>query len=178
MLQKAISVLKESQNINKEIYLFSDFQNSTFSFNEIEDSAKTLNRGNDIRLYAFDISAADPVNYAVSDLSLQNAIIELNKPLIFTARIFNYSSNILNYARISLFLNGKRVAQENISVPGREEKMVRYETSLSEEGLNEAYVQLEDDEIIQDNKSFVNFFVPPTIDILLLYNKEEEIFFI
>jgi hypothetical protein len=178
MLQKAISVLKESQNINKEIYLFSDFQNSTFSFNEIEDSAKTLNRGNDIRLYAFDISAADPVNYAVSDLSLQNAIIELNKPLIFTARIFNYSSNILNDARISLFLNGKRVAQENISVPGREEKMVRFETSLTEEGLNEAYVQLEDDEIIQDNKSFVNFFVPPTIDILLLYDKEEEIFFI
>ena len=176
-LREAIDALSESQNINKEVYFFSDFQASIFDEGDFRDTSAAAT-DNDFRLYAFDISAENPVNYSVSDLKLENAVIEVDKPLTFSVNVSNSSSNSLNDARISLFLNNKRVAQTNISLSERENKTIEFETTLSNDGLIEAFVQLEDDEILEDNKAFMNFFVPEAIDVLIVYNDESELMFL
>ncbi|MCB0748773.1 MAG: BatA and WFA domain-containing protein, partial [Ignavibacteriae bacterium] len=108
VIEIAAETLTKSQNINKEIYLFTDYQKSTF-FEKEKDSLKL--KIDDIKLYSFDMSTVDPENYSVSNLKLENSIIELNKPLTFSASVNNFSDNPINNFSTSLFINDERVAQ-------------------------------------------------------------------
>ncbi|MCP5063801.1 MAG: hypothetical protein GY936_15240 [Ignavibacteriae bacterium] len=172
----AIELLKESQNINKQIFLFSDFQENVFNKNI--DSINSVINLSDIKLYTFKIASDQNINTAISDLKLENSIIELNKPLYFKATIHNYSEVIQNNLTASLFINDKRVAQQSISLNTNEENIVRFETTLDKIGLMQVYAQIDEDDIVTDNKSFTSFFVPEKINVLLLFDNQSEIKFI
>lgn len=177
-LKKAIDILNSSNNINKEIFLLSDLQKSTF-INEISnDSLITQITDNKIKLYSFDLSLDKSKNYAVSNLSLQNSIIELNKPITFSATLSNYSDLTNNNINASLFINNKRVAQQNVSLNENSDKIIYFETSINSAGLIEARVEAEEDNIVQDNFSYLSFIVPEKIKILMLYDDISDLKFI
>jgi hypothetical protein len=176
-LIKAISELRKSQNINKEIFLFSDFQSSTFMDESENDSIK-LNIFDNIKLYSFNVSSSNSSNYSVSNLILENSIIERDKPLIFSASVKNFSDDAINNITASLFINNKRVGQQSINLNGRDGKIIKFETSISTGGLIEVRVELEQDNIIHDNISHLSFIVPEQIEILLLYDNIEDIKFV
>lgn len=177
-LKKAIDILNSSNNINKEIFLLSDLQKSTF-INEISnDSLSTQITDNKIKLYSFDLSLDKTKNYAVSNLSLQNSIIELNKPITFSATLSNYSDLTNNNINTSLFINNKRVAQQNVSLNENSDKIIYFETSINSAGLIEARVEAEEDNIVQDNFSYLSFIVPEKIKILMLYDDISDLKFI
>lgn len=177
-LKKAIDILNSSNNINKEIFLLSDLQKSTF-INEISnDSLITQITDNKIKLYSFDLSLDKSKNYAVSNLSLQNSIIELNKPITFSATLSNYSDLTNNNINVSLFINNKRVAQQNVSLNENSDKIIYFETSINSAGLIEARVEAEEDNIVQDNFSYLSFIVPEKIKILMLYDDISDLKFI
>jgi Aerotolerance regulator N-terminal len=177
-LNIAISHLRKSQNINKEIFLFSDLQSSTFDIKNNTDSLKIEFAKNGIKFYLFDMSLENTGNYSVSNLNLENSIIELNKSLTFTVSTHNFSDNSVINLTASLFLNDKRVAQQSVNLKERKEKIIRFETSLSASGLNEARVELEDDDILYDNICYLNFFVPKNINVLILYDQISDILFV
>jgi len=110
-LVSAVSFLISSSNINKEIFLFSDFQSTTFENKNQIDSLLNM-QDESIRLYSFDMSISNSNNYSVSNLQLESSIIELNRPLSFSALISNYSSNAIENLTASLYLNDVRVAQQ------------------------------------------------------------------
>lgn len=172
----AVEILKESQNINKQIFLFSDFQENVFE-NKIDSINSTINQS-DIKLYTFKIVSDKNVNTSISNLKLENSIIELNKPLNFTATGHNYSEAIQNNLTASLFINNKRVAQQSISLNKSGAKTVRFETTLNKTGLMQVYAQIDEDDIVTDNKCFTSFFVPEKIKVLLLFDDQSEIKFI
>jgi hypothetical protein len=177
-LKKAIDILNSSNNINKEIFLLSDLQKSTF-INEISnDSLITQITVNKIKLYSFDLSLDKTKNYALSNLSLQNPIIELNKPITFSATLSNYSDLTNNNINVSLFINNKRVAQQNVSLNENSDKIIYFETSINSAGLIEARVEAEEDNIVQDNFSYLSFIVPEKIKILMLYDDISDLKFI
>lgn len=177
-IQKAITFLKGSKNINKEIFLFSDFQKSTF----IEEADSTLLteivQQNGIKLYSFDMSLQESKNISINNLQLSNSIVEINKPLTFTARINNYTDENISNITASLFLNNKRVAQQNVNLSQRESKNIELESSLSTTGLIEVRVELEEDNILEDNIFYLNFWVPEKIKTLILYNNNADLIFL
>jgi len=177
-VKQAISVLSKSKNMNKEIFFFSEFQASTFADINDADSSEIDLAENEIKFYSFDLSLKNSSNYAVSNLTLENSIIELNKPLTFSALIHNYSDNIIDNLTASLLLNENRVAQQSVSLNAKEEKYVKFETSLSAAGLIETRVELEEDNVLQDNISYLNFVVPRNIKILILYDHISDILFL
>jgi len=175
-LNIAAELLEKSQNINKQIFLFSDFQENIFE-NKTDTVSSSIIQS-DIKLYTFKISSDKIINNSVSDLKLENSIIELNKPLSFKAIVHNHSDVVQNNLIASLFINNKRVAQQNISINKNEFETVRFETTLENAGLMRVYVQIDEDDIQTDNKSFASFFVPKNIKVLLLYDTQSEIKFI
>ncbi|MCB9249785.1 MAG: hypothetical protein H6613_15175 [Ignavibacteriales bacterium] len=124
------------------------------------------------------MSTVDPENYSVSNLKLENSIIELNKPLTFSASVNNFSDNPINNFSTSLFINDERVAQQNITLPSNETKIIEFETNLKETGLIEARLELEEDNILEDNIAYYNFKVPEKINVLLVYDDISEINFL
>ena len=90
-IQIASSIIKNSQNFNKEIYLFSDLQASTSLSNGNDKMNNTL--FDDVtKLYLFSFETKSIKNLAISDLKLENQILELNKEIKLSAALSNNSS--------------------------------------------------------------------------------------
>ncbi len=176
-LDKANSELLASQNINKEIFLFSDFQKNTLNKSLLKDSTR-LEISNKIKLYSFDMSIKETNNYSVSNLKLENSIIELNKQITFSVSVNNYSVNKVDNIVASLFVNDERVAQQTVSLLPNQQKKVKFETTLKSTGLVEAKVKLEDDRILQDNQCYTSFYIPEKIKILVIYDNIADIRFL
>lgn len=177
IVDEAIKLLLNSKNINKHIFLFSDLQETTFDV-KTSDTTRINSQENKINFYAFDMSVEEYQNYSVSKLNLESQIIEKNKPIKFSAVISNLSSLPVNDVNASLFINGERFAQKNISLKAFEETTINFETTLNKSGLMEVSVILEDDKINYDNKAFTTFMIKDEINLLILYKNKNDIDYI
>lgn len=176
-ITKAGQILFESKNVNKEIYLLTDLQKDRIynSVNDLSDFSKVLQG---VSLFLVNINDLKANNIGIDDFAINNQILELNKSVSFSAKVSNYSENSINNSVASLLLNGKRNAQQSFSLNNGESKTLVFETTLNDTGLIEASVELEDDDIVYDNKRFLSFYVPDKINLLILTGVREDADFV
>ncbi len=170
---KAGQILYQSKNHNKEIYILTDLQSGRLinSQNEIPNLKSLL--GNS-RVFLIDLHEKNAVNLSVDKFELKNQIFEKNKKIGFTAEVKNNSDIPVNNSVASLFINGKRSAQQSISLQPNETSSLSFESTLTEGGFIEVAVELEDDDINYDNKRYTCFYVPENIKVLLLTEFNED----
>lgn len=172
-INEALKYLSQSQNLNKEIYLFTDLQQNNID----NDFQFEINNVSDARIYIFNFVNSDKGNLGITEFSLNNQLIEKDKPISFSSIIANSSQkNVESIA--SLFINGKRSAQKSLSIQPRESELINFETTLTEDGLINAELTIEDDDIIEDNEAFISLLVPETIKVLLIYDNQSDAAFI
>jgi hypothetical protein len=164
---KAAKILEQSKNFNKEIYLLTDFQKSrlTNPGEEISDLSRMLDERT--KLYMFDFSGREILNVGIENLEPNNQIFEKEKPISFTALITNYSKQPVNNLVASLFINGERSAQQSINLGEGESKKVLFETVLKSTGSINVMAEIEDDDILQDNKRFLSLNIPDKISVII-----------
>jgi len=174
---RASEIIGESKNFNKEIYLLSDFQkNRIFIHENISDLSRSLNK--QVKLYSFDFSDKEIKNISIDELDIKTKIFELNKPIIVESIITNHSNNFVVNQVVSLFINSKRSAQKSIDLSPNESKAVSLEGLIEKSGQNDVFVEIEDDEIIKDNRRYASINLPEQISVLLLYDVQSDINFI
>ena len=174
---KAAQLIGEAQNFNKEIYLLTDFQKGRLaSENEIINLKEQL--GEQVRLYSFNYSGKEITNYGIEDLKINTQIFEKDKPVKFDAVIKNYSERAKENLVVSLFVNSERLAQQSINLNPGESKSVTLEAAANKFGYNEAIVEIEEDDILEDNKRFTSFFIPEKIPLLMLYDNNQDAKFV
>ncbi len=177
VILQAGQVLYQSKNFNKEIYLLTDLQTgSIFNSQKELTELKELLKG--VRIYLIDINKKEAVNVSVDKFELKNQVFEKNKTIGFSALVKNHSANSVNNSIASLFINGKRSAQQSISIPAKDSAALNFESTLTETGIIEAVVELEDDDIIHDNKRYISFNVPDKIDVLIITELKDDSKFI
>lgn len=164
-VMKAVNVLSESGNFNKEIYVFSDLQKSRLKEPGIlrTDLSEVLDKR--VKLYYFDLATRSPFNLAIDSFEVNNQIFEKDKPISFTAIVTNYSNQPVNDFVASLFVNGSRSAQQSISLGGGESKRVIFETILKSAGNVDVLCELEDDDVLNDNKRYLSISVPEKVNV-------------
>ena len=169
----AANALSNSSNINKEIYLFSDFQKGRI-FNDEED---LLSLGEifdeQIKLYLFEFSESEINNLAITDFKVNNQIFQKGKPVSFSATITNFSDYVQEDVIASLFINGNRMAQSNLTLEPSAAQIINLETTLTKTGLLEIFVEIEDDDIVRDNRRFTAIYIPEQIEILIFTDEPE-----
>ncbi len=170
---KASQILKTSKNLNKEIYVLTDLQKERI-YNTQKELMNLSYILKDINLYLIDVHDKESFNLGVEEFKVNNQIFEKNKTINFSATARNYSDNSISNRVISLFINGKRSAQHSLSLEPNESRVIQFETTLNDTGLVIANVELEDDDIIFDNKSYTAFFVPHIIKVLILSDNNED----
>ena len=166
-MMKGAKILEQSKNFNKEIYLLTDFQKSrlTNPGEEISDLSRLLDERT--KLYLFDFSGKEILNVGIEDLEPNNQIFEKDKPVSFTAVITNYSKQPVNNLVASLFINGDRSAQQSLNLNEGESKKVLFETVLKSTGSIDVMAEIEDDDILQDNKRFLSLDIPEKISVII-----------
>lgn len=175
-INKGINILSKKKFLNKELFILSDFQNTTFDLNNYTDSLNVDLNKNRIFAYGINFAKSKVENYAINNIKIKNTILELNKPIKISANIYNYGTNNKSIVT-SLFINNKRVAQKKVELR-LGINPVFFTTSLNQYGYNSVYAQIEDDKIIEDNKSFSGFFIQEKINALLVYDNNNDIEFL
>ncbi|MBU2507316.1 MAG: BatA domain-containing protein [Bacteroidetes bacterium] len=160
----ALEFLEGTSNINKELYVFSDFQSTQFS------EIKEIDADNfgEIKFFAIDMASKDAINLGITNFKSNNQIFELNKNLSFSSIINNSSARAINDISVSLFLNNVRHSQKSLSLKPGESKEISLEAVLTSTGINELFLELEEDDILADNYRYLSIHIPEKINILLL----------
>ena len=181
MLHNAIvnagQILSTSQNFNKEIYIFSDFQSKLFADEKsLSDLSGLLN--DKINLYTFNYSGKEIFNVGIDELKTNTQIFEKNKPVSFNITVTNYSSKNVENLVVSLFINGERSGQQSISLNPKETKVLTMETDVKATGFVDVLAEIEDDDINYDNRRYTNLFIPNEIPVLIFSNKTSDTKFV
>jgi len=174
---KAAEVIGTSQNFNKEIYLLTDFQNGRLISQEnVTDLSELLNK--QVHFYVFDYSGKEVLNAGISNLKLNTQIFERNKPIKFEANVTNYSSTPMNNLVVSLFIDDERSAQQSLNLNAGETKTAYLEAAADNSGSIDAFIEIEEDDILQDSKRFTSIYIPEKINLLILSESDEKSRFI
>jgi len=164
---KAAQIIGDAQNFNKEIYLFTDFQKGRLA-NEDEITILKEQLGEQVRLYSFNYSGKDVTNFGIDELKINTQIFEKDKPVKFEAAVKNYSERAKENLVVSLFVDGERSAQLSLNLNPDESKTANLEATVKKFGYSEAFVDIEEDDILEDNKRFTSFSIPEKIPVLIL----------
>jgi len=164
-LTAASVLLDRSNNFNKEVYLISDDHRSHYRM-AIPSSIRPL-FAHAVKMFSITVGKKKPENSAVTDVRIENALFEKNKPVDITASILNDAGEAITNGIVSVFLNGERVVQKSIDVEAGAKKDIAFTVVPKESGFVEGFVELEDDAIPEDNRRYFAFFVPENLRVLL-----------
>jgi hypothetical protein len=175
---RGAGIISESQNFNKEIYLLSDLQENRIAARQsLSDFSEIFNEN--VKFYLINFSGERSIyNLAVTDFKLQTQIFEKDKPVSFDVTLANYSNEDVDDAVISLFMNGERSSQRSVDLASGTAVTLSMEVDLKETGYIEFAAEIEDDEILQDNRRYLSIYVPDEIPVSIFYENENDIRFI
>ncbi|UCH64628.1 MAG: BatA and WFA domain-containing protein [Ignavibacterium sp.] len=164
----ASGLISQSKNFNKEIYLLTDFQKGRIA---IDENISNLNQvlKEQVKLYSFGFAEEVVYNIGIDALLVTTKIFEKGKPVRFEATVTNYSGQTVNNLVVSLFLGGKRSAQQSINLNPGETTVVQLEGITKQTGYVDAYVEIEDDDISMDNTRYASVYIPEVISVIILH---------
>lgn len=168
---QAQQILSETENLNREIYLISDLQETAFS-TEAEQTWPELQPG--IRLFLLPIQGSHYRNVAVQEVELVNQILEKGKTAELRATISNLGETDELNRLVQLFVNGKRSGQISLDLKSGEHRQISFKFTPNSVGFQSGSVLLEEDDLPRDNRRYFSFYVPEEIRVLLAGNKPSD----
>lgn len=176
-IKTAAELVNKSNNFNREIYLFSDFQKNIFPSSELKSDLSELLNEN-IKLYSFSFADKKVFNLGIDELKINNQIFEKDKPISFSVNVSNYSDQDVRNGVLSLFINDKRAAQRSFDVEAGKTVLIDVEASTDASGFVDVSAEIEPDDIEYDNKRFNSLFIPAKISTLIVADDSESSRFI
>ncbi|OGU79314.1 MAG: hypothetical protein A2W11_03050, partial [Ignavibacteria bacterium RBG_16_35_7] len=172
-MTKAVQILSQSKNFNKEIYILSDFQSGRLADEKIlSDFSQVLDER--VRVYAINYSGKEVYNLGIDELKVNTQIFEKDKPVNFSATVTNYSARNADNVIVSVFVNNERSAQVSTNVGAGESKVLIVEAAIKSAGFVSVFAEIEDDEILQDNRRYSSVFVPDNIPIIIFTDEPSD----
>ena len=170
-VSKAYSLLEESKNLNREIYLISDCQQNVFSYSGT-DSLNYFNPNTS--LYIVNIgsnSKSSIVNLSVDSLQSLTQLFLQDEPVEFRTSIKNNSNKNISGLVVSLFYNKNRTAQMAIDIDAGQTKTINMFGEPKDFGVVKAFVEIENDALDHDNRRYFGFYIPEKPQVAVFGNK-------
>ena len=158
-LRIANGLLDASININKEVYIISDMQQSQIA-SIIADTVKVFDDKTGI--YCVPIGHGDAAtNLSIDTTIITTSIVELEKPTEVQARISNSSTKNVKGVIVSMVFNGERVAQRSIDINAGESATVTLSAPPKKSGIIRGAIMIEPDALEYDNIRHFAFLIAP-----------------
>jgi Aerotolerance regulator N-terminal/von Willebrand factor type A domain/CARDB len=173
-IDAALDLMETSKNLVKEIYLFSDLAGSAWQSAYFENLPEIKN----LKIYVGKLQKKDYDNLKVTDISFGNSLIYPGRPVSISADITNEGSRRVDNLLISLFIDQKRLSQTDISIPANEVNKIKFTHTFNTAGEHTGYIEITDDDLIEDNRNYFTISIPDQIRVLTLYEKENDDLFL
>jgi len=164
-LKSAFEILKDSKNLNQEIYLISDMDRTGWYFGDRDFSPL---EGSKTRLYLLDVWPEERQNLCTEDIDFGNQLIEKNRPFQIKARVANFTSRPAKSLLVGLYLDGRRVSQTDIDIETGGRATVEFVQNVETAGIHSGFFEITDDDLMIDNRRYFAFRIPERIEVLLV----------
>ncbi len=164
-LQSSLSIIKQlfdqTSNLNKELYIITDFQRTT-----LPDSA--ILKGIDASLFFVELPLEENNNLTVSSVNFGGQLILPGHDFTISAEIHNQSQKQQTDLIASLILDGNRIAQTDFSIDASSDKMINFTRSVTSTGFHSGFVEISDDKFQLDNRFYFSFKIPDQFNLLVI----------
>jgi hypothetical protein len=175
-IRLASRLLAESRNFNKEIYIFTDAQRSTFLNDAGTDARESSGKLFDARTKFFVLPLNDKhfENCGIEKVNPHSSLLQPGKAASIEASIKNYGVSPVANRLASLVVNGSRVMQKTVSIGPGTSVPVEFSFTPSRAGFQRCEIELEDDLLEADNRFYFTLYVPEQIRIALIADDETQ----
>ena len=147
-IELAHEILAESVQLNKEIYLISDFAQNGW-----ENWSRLPNRSG-ARISLIPVTENEAHNISIEELRLSNQLIGVNLLLQMNATIANHSTAPLAENILTLFIGGEKQKTVNFSAAADESLNTTLTYNFSTPGTHTGYFTLTEDRLNIDNQHY------------------------
>jgi hypothetical protein len=175
----AVRLIDQSKDVNREIYIVSDFQKTSLAGGAtVRSGAPAPVADPRVRLFLVGIGSRAVPNTAVDSVAVLSRIFEKNRPVEISARVRNYGEDVLKDAVVSVYAGGSRVAQSNVTIEPGAARSLTLTFVPRKSGFVEGYVGLETDALEPDNRRYFAFAVPDRIRVLVASGTPDDVKFL
>ena len=166
-LELAHEILTESQQLNKEIYLISDFaQNGWENWNRLPNRSGA-------RISLIPVAEGEAHNISIKEIRPSNQLIGVNLPFQLNVTTGNHSVAPLNQNILTLFIGGEKQKTMSFSVAANESLNTTLTYNFSTPGTHIGYLTLTDDRLNIDNQRYFALDVLGEVRVLCVGEQTE-----
>ncbi|HEY6191066.1 MAG TPA: BatA and WFA domain-containing protein [Bacteroidota bacterium] len=176
-LRLASRLLQTSRNANKEVYIVSDMQRTLFQGSGHGAGPDSSFEGS-AKIFVVEIGSRQVPNMGIDSLEVRTQIFEQNKPVTAYVSVRNFNNVAAHDIVTSLFLDGTRVAQGNLSAGPWESAGKEFSASPKHSGFAKGYAELESDALEPDNRRYFTLSVPSRIGVAMVSGAPENLRFV
>ena len=158
----ARELLKDSPDAQREVYLLSDAQATQF-----EGDSTLLQSDPRLGVFVLTLRPSQTENLAAGQLELRSQILAPGRALEVACELSNYGASPVTGTVASLYLDGTRVAQQSATIGGNASQTITLTGIARRAGAIDGTVQVEDDQLEIDNRSYFTVAVPEELTILI-----------
>ena len=160
-LGKASDILEGSHNLNREIYLLSDFQNGDWWNGSFED---VIN--DNYRYFALKYDNPEIENIGINKIEFPPQLLAPGEEFEIKALLKNYDDRAVSGRLLEIFIDGQKRAQTTVDLKPHGTAETGFSIVPEQPGDHRGYFQLEDDDYSLDNRYYFNFNIPQKIEAL------------
>ncbi len=168
-LHYAAKLLPFSKNLNKEVYVFSDFKIGSLS-DRLRNVEQKYVFPKVARLFFFPLGKNARENLGIESVKIENALFGVGNPLNVKARVRNWGTQEQKNDVVSIYLNGTRVAQKALDIQAQNWAETEFTITPTSTGYQDGMVELQDDDLDFDNHRPFAVYIPEQLKILLVGN--------
>jgi hypothetical protein len=157
---RAVDLLSKRLNLNREIYIISDFQDNSFNLDQAPSEY-------DGKTFLADLPANDVDNSTILNVDLGNQLIEVGIEIAVAATVKKQSGAGDEEMLVSLYLDDLRLAQAGLRLQPGENGTVSFPMVVNNPGFHSGSVTLSDDDLLSDNTFYFSFYIPDQFNIML-----------
>jgi len=168
-MERARTLLEGAPETQREVYLLGDAQATQFG----EDST-SLETDPRLGVFVLGLRPLRTDNLGAGPVEVRSQILAPGRALEVACELSNYGESAAEGTLASLYLDGTRVAQQSVSIPGRGAHTVSLTGIAREPGAIAGSLRLDEDQLEIDNTSYFSVTVPERIAVLIAGSAGDE----
>ncbi len=172
----ALEILSESSNINKELFLISDGQETVFE--ELPVEALEMGAWDDIHFFTITPRPIHQDNIGIIAINKPRQLLAPGENFAIEADLVNFGGGTIENVLVGVVVDGERKAQSTVSLsPGRS-LMAEFAFKLDKPGHHSGYIEIDYDNYSLDNKRFFSLYIPERVNLLAVAQSNDDLRFI
>jgi len=165
--------LQRSANLNRELYVLSDFQATALAFPDSESWAQT-----EMPLLALRFDEQPDINLAVKMIRSSSLLVEPGSVLEMDVEVKNTGRKDLDSRLLQLYVDGDLVAQASATVKSGQTATTALRFVVPASGRYSGRVVAEDDDFNFDNSRYFTLYIPEQLRMLCIATDPQEALFL